>query len=152
MHDYFDLRGRLEEGLIPLAITSDVVAIERAETNLARKIRGARATAREGDLFTPEVAAALRLVLHVAMTADTWRSIMDDNPGAFAFPINGTYHKTRRLATMPPSILAALPPLPDGVQYRFLGRHLVLHDVRANVIIDRMPDAIEPGLYILVID
>jgi hypothetical protein len=143
MHDYFDLRGRLEQGLTPLAITADVATIEKAELDLASRIRGARAGAREGDLFTPDIASVLKLALHHAMTARTWRSIMDDNPGPFAFRINGTYHKTRSLATMPANILAVLPSLPDDVQYRFLGRHLVLHDVRANVIIDRMPYAIE---------
>jgi len=36
--------------------------------------------------------------------------------------------------------------LPDGIEFRFVGRHLILYDVRANTIIDRLPDAIEcPG-------
>ena len=52
------------------------------------------------------------------------------------------YPKKKPLSTVPPNILAALPSLPDGIQYRFLGRHLVLHDTRANVIIDRIPYAV----------
>ena len=43
---------------------------------------------------------------------------------------------------MPGTILAALPALPDDVEYRFLGRHLILLDIRANVILDRIPYAI----------
>jgi hypothetical protein len=43
---------------------------------------------------------------------------------------------------VPGTILAALPALPDDVEYRFLGRHLILLDVRAGVILDRIPYAI----------
>jgi hypothetical protein len=43
---------------------------------------------------------------------------------------------------MPPNVLAALPKLPADLEYRFLGRHLVLVDTRASVIIDRIPYAI----------
>ncbi len=43
-------------------------------------------------------------------------------------------------------MLAALPELPPDVHYRFLGRDLVLHDTRANIILDEIPDAIRcPG-------
>jgi hypothetical protein len=35
-----------------------------------------------------------------------------------------------------------LPRLPADVGYRVLGRHLILHDTRANVILGRIPDAI----------
>ena len=76
------------------------------------------------------------------MSADTWAAIMDDNPGEFAHQINGDYPKRQSLSTVPPNILAALPRLPDDVQYRFLGRHLILHDTRANVIVDRIPYAV----------
>ena len=50
--------------------------------------------------------------------------------------INGTYPGKRPLSTVPANILARLPRLPDDVQYRFLGRHLILHDTRANLILD----------------
>jgi hypothetical protein len=38
--------------------------------------------------------------------------------------------------------LALLPDLPDGVEYRFVGTHLILRDARANLIIDHIPNAI----------
>ena len=37
---------------------------------------------------------------------------------------------------MPPKILLLLPDLPRDVEYRFVGRHLILYDVRANMIVD----------------
>jgi hypothetical protein len=43
---------------------------------------------------------------------------------------------------MPPNILLRLPELPKDMEYRFVGRHLILRDVRANMIIDEIPYAI----------
>ena len=39
---------------------------------------------------------------------------------------------------MPGSVLAVLPALPPDIYYRFVGDYLILHDTRANIIIDRM--------------
>ena len=77
------------------------------------------------------------------MTKDTVEAIMDENPGRFSHDINGTYPKERSVSTVPADILALLPQLPKDIQYRFLGRTLVLHDTRANVIIDRIPCALD---------
>jgi hypothetical protein len=63
----------------------------------------------------------------------------------FSNQINGTYPEDKPLSTVPPNILAVLPSLPDDIRYRFLGRHLILLDTRANLILDRMPCAIERG-------
>ena len=139
---YMDLRRTLEKGLPPLTVTDNPAEITRAERALARRIRLARAGARQGDIFTPDVQTDFRRVLLVETDAETLTVIMDDNPGAFTRRINATYPKERPLATMPANLLAVLPRLPDDIQYRFLGSHLVLHDIRANVILDRLPCAI----------
>jgi len=39
-------------------------------------------------------------------------------------------------------VLAVLPPVPDDVEYRFVGRDLILRDAHANVVIDVLPDAV----------
>jgi hypothetical protein len=39
-------------------------------------------------------------------------------------------------------LLAALPALPSDVNYRFVRHELILHDTRANLILDRVDDAI----------
>jgi hypothetical protein len=139
---YFELRSELEEGLPVLTVTDDPREIRRAQRALAKRIRDAREDAREGDIFTPAISVEFREVLQLEMDADTWASIMDDNPGEFSNRINGTYSGKRPLSTVPPNILARLPRLPDDVQYRFVGRHLILHDTRANLILDRIPYAI----------
>lgn len=142
MDAYAALRRSLEAGLPPLAVTDNPSDIVRAETLLAERIRRARAGARRGDIFDEATRRAFRQLLRPVINDGTCESIRDDNPGEFATAVNGTYPKKRALSTVPPSILEALPRLPEDVFYRFLRRDLILHDLRANVILDRIDEAI----------
>jgi hypothetical protein len=56
--------------------------------------------------------------------------------------INGQYPDTVPVSTVPPQVLAALPRLPDDVEYRFIGRRLILLDVHSNLIVDYIDDAL----------
>jgi hypothetical protein len=141
--EYFDLRTRLEEGLPALHVTDNPgenIAIRR---ELASRIRRARAGALRGDIFTPAISGEFKRVLLIEMSPGALAAIMDDNPGALSPSINASYPSGKPRSTMPGLILAVLPGLPDGLEYRFLGHHLILHDTRANVILDRIPCAIE---------
>ena len=142
MNAYDELRHKLEQGLPRLEVTSNPAEILRAEGLLAARIRVARASARRGDIFTRSIRAAFRRALRSETSGGVCESIRDDNPGEFDYRINGTYPKYQPLSTVPPGMLAALPSLPPDVYYRFLGRDLVLHDTRANVILDEIPDAV----------
>lgn len=139
---YSELRRRLESGLPAVTVTDDVGQIRRVRRTLAGAIRVARSGAAQGEFFTPATTAQFQLVLASVMDARMWAVIMDENPGAFGHDINGTYPDGKTFSTMPGLILAQLPELPDDIQFRFVGRHLILYDVRANTIIDRMPNAI----------
>jgi hypothetical protein len=143
VREYFELRSELEKTLPVLTVTDDPTEIRRAVHALANRIRVARAEAKQGDMFTPTISVEFRKALVLEMNADTWAAIMDDNPGEFSNQINSTYPEGKPLSTVPPNILAVLPTLPDDIQYRFLGRHLILLDTRANVILDRIPYAIQ---------
>jgi hypothetical protein len=136
------MRTGLEVGLPGQRVTDKPAENIRAERALARRIRDARDGARRGDIFTPAISAEFRMILRDVMEPRTLAVIMDDNPGAFSHRINATYPKRRPLSTMPGVILSVLPVLPDGVEYRFLGNDLILHDTRANVILDRVTCAI----------
>jgi hypothetical protein len=142
VQNYFDLRSRLEEELPPLRVTDDVAETRRARRARAKAVQAARQDAHEGDIFSPPISAEFKHVLALQMNADTWAVIMDDNPGEFRHEINGIYPDGKPFSTVPGTILAALPALPDAIEYRFLGRHLILFDVRARVILDRIPFAI----------
>ncbi len=46
------------------------------------------------------------------------------------------YPPTLPLATFPANLLKALPELPKELEYRMVGRDLILRDVTGNVIVD----------------
>jgi hypothetical protein len=140
---YFELRTLLQAGLPVRRVTDNPDVNLKAERALAERIREARAGAERGDIFTPAIADEFRRILLRAMDPVTLAVVMDDNPGGFVHRVNGTYPKRRPLSTMPGNILAVLPFLPDGLEYRFLGHDLILLDTRANVILDRISCAIE---------
>ncbi len=141
---YFQLRTSLQQGLPVLTVTDDPAEIQTAERALARRIRAARAGAQQGEFFTPPISVTFKKALTVELDDSTMAAIMDEgNPGEVRHPINGTYPEDQPFATMPYKVLAALPSLPADLQFRFLGHHLILIDTRANVILDRIPCAIE---------
>lgn len=143
---YAELRNKLEGGAARLQESRKPEEIAIAEKALGARIVEARATARRGDVFTPAIQRGFRALLNPQLRGlrgqNTRGIIMDENPGEFAFKVNGVYPKKEPLGTIPPNILAALPPLPEDIEYRFINKHLILRDARANLIIDFIPNAI----------
>ena len=140
---YYELRRNLQRGLPVLTVTDYPAEIRSTQLALAERIRVARHGAKPGEIFTPTIRVEFRKVLSLAIDANTLGAIMDDNPGRISHHINGTYPEGEPFSTMPPNILAVLPRLPDDIHYRFLGRELILLDTAANVILDRIPCAIQ---------
>jgi hypothetical protein len=143
VRSYADLRSELERNLPALRVTDDPAEIRGRVRALARRIRVARAEARQGDIFTPAISIEFRKALLPEVNASTWDSINYGGPRGLSTRINGIYPERKPVSTMPPNILAVLPKLPDDIEYRFVGRHLILIDTRARVIIDRLPNAIQ---------
>ena len=142
VHRYSELRDRLMRGLPAAVVTDDVARIQRHTRSLAAAIRDARRGAVQGEFFTPATSAEFKVILDLTVDASVWALIMDDNPGAFAYTTDGAYPEGKPRSTMPGIILQRLPHLPDDIEFRFTGTHLILYDVRANTVIDRLPDAI----------
>ena len=142
MDAYAALRRSLQAGLPELRVTEEPAEIHEAERLLAARIRQARAGARRGDIFTEEIRRAFRQLLRPVTNAVTCEVIRADNPGEFPYQVNAAYPKNKPLSTVPAAMLAVLPRLPDDVWYRFLERDLILHDSRANIILDRIDDAV----------
>ena len=141
IEDYAALRARLEIGLPPLVVTTNPDEIEDFEHRLAERIDDARGS-RRGQIFIPSMEGQLKRMLERQVDPGTLALIMDDGPGEIDVDINETYSKKHPLATMSPKLLLLLPDLPKDLEYRFVGRHFVLRDARANIIIDEIPYAI----------
>jgi len=144
---YDKLRRDLESKTPALKQTEDPAKIAVAEKAMAQQIRAARVNAKRGDIFTPATAAMFRRLLSPTMKgseSENKQAIKEDapEPKDIPFKINGEYPKDESLSTMPPDVLKALPPLPELLQYRFVGKHLLLYCSRANLIVDYMLNAI----------
>lgn len=147
--EYVKLRDKAE-GAAPVELKekSQPAEIATAEKSMAQKIREARPAAERGDLFTPATQAMFRRLLRPPLTkgpaaADNKAIMKDDAPAPkeVPFKVNADYPKDVPLSTVPPDVLAALPQLPEDIQYRFAGKHLILFDAKANLIIDFMLNA-----------
>ena len=66
----------------------------------------------------------------------------DDGPPKVPLKVNAKYPESEPLPTVPPNLLARLPRLPEDVEYRIVGKNLILRDVDANIIVDFIPNAI----------
>jgi len=147
---YAALRSELNKGAAKQKETEHPEKIAAAREALAARIRAERAGAKAGDIFTPAIQERIRRLLAPEMKGakgqNTRGSIWDEGPGpgAFKLEVNTIYPKDQPLGSVPPNVLKALPPLPEGLEYRFVYRQLVLRDDQANLIIDFMPAAI-PG-------
>jgi hypothetical protein len=145
---YIKLRNRADNGAPPLKETSDPTKIKSAQAELAKRIRESRATARHGDIFTPEVEKLFRRLLYPEMkgpdAAETKKTIKDDAPkaGAVPFKVNAAYPENQPLPTVPPDLLARLPKLPEELEYRIIDKHLILRDIDTNLIVDYMSNVI----------
>ena len=142
IEEYATLRSSLQKGIPVLAVTEDPRKIQLAERSLAARIRKARAGKGRHDIFTEETRRAFRQLLRPLATPQNCALIADDNPGEWFWAVNSEYPKHRTVSTVPGAVLAVLPKLPDEVFYRFLDTDLVLHDTRANIMLDRIENAI----------
>jgi hypothetical protein len=151
---YWDLHKKVEKEAPPINKKKDdpedIIAHERA---LAGGIRAARANAKEGDIFTEAVqktlVATIQEDLKSGKGAKARAMILGEgnpkNPESRArvdLVANGKYPSNAPLSTVPPSVLLKLPKLPEGLEYRFVGRHLILYDSKANLIVDILRNAI----------
>ncbi len=118
---------------------SDGVAFRRA---LADTIRLARRRAQPGNIFHSAIAPAILQLLRSELAArqpEERRAIFAEVPRVLTLRVNDRYPAGDPVATMPAGLLLLLPPLPPELQYRFLGRTLILLDVDANLVVDVLP-------------
>jgi hypothetical protein len=143
---YAELRKSAEKGDAKLERHRDPAKIDAERKALAAKIQAARAGAKPGDIITVEARPVIKRLLSPQLKgpdgAENKAAIKDDNPGPMKLTVNQPYPTDEPLSTVPPDILKTLPVLPEDVEYRFVGKHLILYDARAGLIVDYLPNAI----------
>ena len=145
--EYMALRERLgTERLTGPRVNSTAGQLNQASDALAAAIRRARAKAKPGDVFQPVVSDMFkRRVVEIVRQQNlgpVLAEIDDEGPSTVTPAIHLRFPGAAPMATMPPSLLNALPPLPKALEYRIVGQYLVLRDVEAAMIVDFIPATI----------
>ena len=142
---YLALREELVKKLKPLSPTASATDLQTRVHALAAGLRLARTGARQGDLIPLLVQQQIR----ETVLADLKRRTPEARRAAFAevptgpLPgINRNYPEQAALPPVPPLLLASLPKLPDGLQYCFFGRHVVILDSDVEIVVDYVANAV----------
>jgi ABC-type transporter MlaC component len=144
---YVNLRGDVKAKVPKLAKDSTPEQIQGAESAFAEALRGARAGAKPGDLFTADIAQYIRTTLkrEVPPTEkkEIRKTVLDKETNIpVPLKVNYPYPDPKEFVEMPATLLLKLPPLPKELKYRYVGRNLMLVDTDNNLIVDYMVDAL----------
>lgn len=132
----------------PIAEDATPAQIKARQETVAAELRVIRKNAKQGDIFTPQVAALFKRLINpeVKEQPRETNQALQEEDGEVAqvnLQINARWPDSEPLTTVPANILAVLPQLPMDVEYRISNkRHLVLRDVDANIIVDFIYNAI----------
>lgn len=148
VQEYAELHRKLEGSVPTVSVSDDMGEIRAAMTALAAKIRGARAQAREGDLFTPAVAAEFRKLIREGC-GGSYKELLEivneeTDPTVNTPKVNDPWPQGAAFSMIPPNVLCRLPALPDELEYRFVNRDLVLRDLHADIVVDVLVNAVPP--------
>lgn len=144
---YLEIRRDAAKGAPPLKETNDPARIKAAEESLAARIQALRAEAQPGDIFTPATQKTIRQLLSPELKGeegkDTRDILKDDAPKSVPLKVNTKYPEKASLPTVPSNLLLSLPHLPEELEYRIIGKDLILRDTGADLIVDFMTNAIK---------
>ena len=143
--EYVKVHNDAESKVPKLTETSDPSKVHQREAALGEMIKSLRPTAKEGDVFgadfRPILEREVRTDFRSRSAADR-KAIIQELPPKMKLAVNMTYPGSLPLATFPARLLRKLPDLPPELEYRIVGRHIVLRDVTANVIVDVARDIV----------
>ena len=147
----------------PLKETKNPAEIKAAQDALGAKIRAARATAKPGDIMTAEIQNKFRRLMYPVVTSpapqgtagrevkkdvkeglkENTEERKEEGRKPVVFKVNATYPDDTPLPTTPPQVLMNLPKLPEQLEYRIIGKNLIIRDVEADIIVDFVLNAIQ---------
>jgi hypothetical protein len=145
---YADLRSK-QAGTSPRP-TDSPEKLADSRQDVAGKVQAKRPDASQGDIFTPEIAAYLKRQIAATLAGPEGHKIRASMRHAepvhgLSLHVNQPYPERVPLQSTPPGLLLNLPPLPKELEYRIVGRNLVLLDTVPNIVVDIIPEAIPTG-------
>jgi hypothetical protein len=141
VQEYVKLQKSVESKLPALKSTDLPELITAHQQALARMIREARPNAKASDIFTSSAREAFRHAIRRTFEgprAGNARATMEQGAPLknVHLQVNEIYPDTVPYTTVPPTLLAKFPTLPDSLAYRVVGPNLVLIDVKSNLVVD----------------
>jgi hypothetical protein len=141
LQDYVRYHNHVEKMVQPLTRTSDPARISDREKALGDALIKQRPDAKPGDFlitqYQPILAQIIKDDFAQRPVADR-KALIRELPKGLTINVNTIYPPTIALATFPPNLLQKLPALPRELEYRIVGRDLILRDVTGNVVVDVM--------------
>jgi hypothetical protein len=140
---YIKLREKVEGQLPKLSTKSQPPEIEAHLAALQTNIIAARAGAKPGGIFTPEITDYIRSVIKQEFKGERLRklreTVREAETKGVPMRVNVPYPEAKELIEMPPTLLLKLPTLPKQLHYHFVRRSLLLLDKEARLIVDYLP-------------
>ena len=145
--EYMKIHNQAKAGLPASKPSDSEHTINQRQRVMADRIRDARSAAKPGDVFTPEVSQLFKHLIKTTLQSPDGAKIRAsmrraEPVSAMPLRVSEVYPGHVPLQSSPPSLLLNLPKLPPELEYRIVGRDLVLRDVGANLIVDYIPSAI----------
>ena len=144
MQEYVKFHNNVEKMVAPLTGTQDPAKISDREKALGEALIKQRPDAKPGDFlieqYRPILADIIKEDFAKRPMADR-KALIRELPKGFTITVNTIYPTTVPLVTFPANLLQKLPPLPKELEYRIVGRDLILRDVTGNVVVDVMRGA-----------
>lgn len=143
--NYLRIHNEGESKVPNLKSTDDPKQISDREMALAKAIQTLRAGAQIGDIFAPEYQPYFIKIVQddfATRSAVDRKAIISELPKNMKVDVNTVYPTVLPLATFPAVLLRKLPDLPPELEYRLVGRSLILRDVKANLIVDILRDVV----------
>jgi hypothetical protein len=157
---YVALHKRAVAALPELPDRAEPAAVAEYQMMLADAIRLSGPRPKPGHVFVPDIQPFFRRLLGPELkgpgAAETREKVAEGNPQpARGLPKDpdvkprdvrllpyADYPVAAPVSTVPPPVLLKMPPLPKELEYRFVGKNLVLRDTVANIIVDFIPQAL----------
>lgn len=149
IEEYLEMRAAAVRQVGAVTPTATGSALNRQVDHLAETIKAFRRGYGPGVVVPRDTGIRMRKDLARRFDdpdgAGLLAAIRETQPMGFTPTINGRYPDAAPRSTVPPSLLAVLPPLPATLEYRFVGRDLLLLDRNTSVILDVVSDALPPA-------
>jgi hypothetical protein len=146
VNEYLQVHRNAEAGLPPLSTEATAEQIGAHKAALLAAVKEARKGSKRGDIFTKDAEAMFKRIIREmysdAELIELRKDIVEAENKGVPVKVNAAYPEGKEKPEIPARLLLALPELPKELQYRFVGKNLLLVDKHSSLILDHMGDVL----------